>query len=85
LHSICFPDYTGKIETDFGENLNMEPTSNEQSPTTGGAAPQAGAGGAGGNQALQSSFAEAQREAQETLDISIKGQAQLNALRARPQ
>jgi hypothetical protein len=68
----------------------MEPTtSNDQAAASGAAPTAAGAapapGGSGGNQALQASFAEAQREAQETLDISIKGQAQLNALRARPQ
>lgn len=44
-----------------------------------------GAGGAGsGNAALSASFAQAQKEASETLKISVEGQAQLNALRARP-
>jgi hypothetical protein len=62
----------------------MDPTSG----STGGGAPAGGApaGGAGsGNQQLQASFAQAQQEAQQTLSISVSGQAQLNALRARPQ
>lgn len=62
--------------------------------TTGAAAGAAGAagtaaaagGGAGGsgNAALQQSFQQAIGEASQTLSISVTGQAQLNALRARP-
>jgi hypothetical protein len=52
--------------------------------TSGAGGVSVGAPGSG-NQALQASFAEAQREAQQTLSVSVIGQAQLNALRARPQ
>ena len=46
----------------------------------------AGGGAQGsGNSALAASFQQAQQEAQQTLSISVTGQAQLNALRARPQ
>lgn len=44
-----------------------------------------GAGGAGGgNGQLQAAFDQAIQQASETLAISTKGQATLNALRARP-
>lgn len=43
------------------------------------------AGGTGsGNSELKASFDQAKQEASETLKISVTGQAQLNALRARP-
>jgi hypothetical protein len=38
----------------------------------------------GGNQQLQQSFQQAINEASRTLAVSVTGQAQLNALRARP-
>jgi hypothetical protein len=41
-------------------------------------------GGGSGNAALQDSFKQAIGEASQTLSISVTGQAQLNALRARP-
>lgn len=41
--------------------------------------------GGQGNQQLQQSFNDAMSQAQQTLAISTSGQAQLNALRARPQ
>jgi hypothetical protein len=49
----------------------------------------AAAGGAGtgqgsGNAQLQQAFQQAIQEASATLAISVSGQAQLNALRARP-
>ena len=50
---------------------------------TGGAAGGASASG-GGNAQLQASFQQAIGEAAQTLSISVTGQAQLNALRARP-
>lgn len=47
---------------------------------TGGRASASG----GGNAELQKSFQQAISEASQTLAISVTGQAQLNALRARP-
>ena len=58
--------------------------------TTTAAAGAAAAGGAAagqagsGNAQLSESFQKAINEASETLSISVSGQAQLNALRARP-
>lgn len=56
----------------------MDPTQ-----AAGGAAGTNAAGG-GGNDKLQESFSKAIDEASKTLAISVEGQAQLNALRARP-
>jgi hypothetical protein len=44
-----------------------------------------GGGQGSGNAELAASFDKAKAEAAETLKISVEGQAQLNALRARPQ
>jgi hypothetical protein len=44
----------------------------------------AGTGGGSGNAQLQQAFQQAIQEAASTLSISVSGQAQLNALRARP-
>lgn len=56
--------------------------------TTGTATSAGGAtastGGASGNATLQQAFQQAIGEATQTLSISVTGQAQLNALRARP-
>lgn len=50
-----------------------------------GGAGGATAGGAGsGNNQLSDAFQQAINEASQTLSISVTGQAQLNALRARP-
>jgi hypothetical protein len=54
-----------------------------QAAAGGGAAGGASAAG-GGNAQLQQSFQQAISEASQTLAISVTGQAQLNALRARP-
>lgn len=59
----------------------MDPTA---TATAGGGAGGAGAAG-GGNAQLQQAFNTAIQQAGETLSISTAGQAQLNALRARPQ
>lgn len=40
--------------------------------------------GGGGNSQLSQAFQQAINEASQTLSISVTGQAQLNALRARP-
>ncbi len=54
-------------------------------PAAQGGANAGGAGAAGsGNAQLQQSFQQAISEASQTLSISVSGQAQLNALRARP-
>lgn len=53
--------------------------------TGGGAAGGAAASASGGGNAqLQQSFQQAISEASQTLSISVTGQAQLNALRSRP-
>lgn len=49
----------------------------------GGATASANASGSGNNQ-LSDAFQQAINEASQTLSISVTGQAQLNALRARP-
>ena len=49
-----------------------------------GTAAAAGDSSGSGNSALQQSFKQAIDEASKTLSISVTGQAQLNALRARP-
>ena len=49
----------------------------------GGASASASASG-GGNDELKKTFEQAIKEASETMSISVTGQAQLNALRARP-
>lgn len=55
-------------------------------PTTGAQGGTAGGGTAGaGNGQLQAAFDTAIQQASQTLTISTNGQAQLNALRARPQ
>ncbi len=58
----------------------METTAATGATTTNATATATG----GGNEQLQQSFQQAIKEASETLAISVTGQAQLNALRARP-
>jgi hypothetical protein len=64
----------------------MDPTTTAAGGAAGATGTAAAAGGAGGsgNAALQQSFQQAIGEASQTLSISVTGQAQLNALRARP-
>lgn len=60
----------------------MENVANPTTPATNGGA--SGTSSGSGNSQLAQSFQQAIAEASATLAISVTGQAQLNALRARP-